>query len=343
LKFVAGSGQWVDGQWVVERFRQGYALVSSGPVDFQAEEFPVLRLEIAMDSVDDEALKPALFWRRADRPSEVSRRSLGDQALQDLSGVGEWSGRITEIGVVLADTGGAPPRIGALSLEQQTLTNLWRLTLQGWLAFEPWSLRSVNFIWGGAARQSLHPTVLVLAWAIMTLLLMRIPGMRWRRPWGQSMAVVLFAAWAMLDVRWTFNRARQFDLAREIGLAQSDQVLLKQAPDAKVIDFITRFREKHPSADPRRILVVGNVTNYDYHMDRARYHLLPDSSVTTGRLESRHLNGNIDYVLFIGDFAATGRSWAETWQRLPISDAWRNALQLVDSGEMTILFSVDAQ
>jgi hypothetical protein len=122
----------------------------------------------------------------------------------------------------------------------------------------------------------------------------------------------------------------------------SDSQRLHQTADARVYAFIERFRGKFPSADPRRILIIGDINEYEAYLQRAKYHLLPDSAMVSNQLNDRFDGAKLDYVLFIDDFAARRATWAETWQRLPISEAWRERLELADSGEMVVLFSVQS-
>jgi hypothetical protein len=180
----------------------------------------------------------------------------------------------------------------------------------------------------------------LLAWAVLSLLLMRLPGLRPPWPAATSAALVLLAAWMVLDLRWTVNGARQAAQSWGQGLWLSDSQRLHQGADAKVYAFIERFREKFPAQAPRRILVVGDINEYEAYLQRAKYHLLPDSAMVTNQLNDRFEGAKLDYVLFIDDFAARRASWAETWQRLPISEAWRDRLELADSGEMVVLFEV---
>jgi hypothetical protein len=336
-RFVMGSGQISDGMLTVERFQQSRALVSSGATRFAASDYPMLRIELDTEPIGDPALRPAFFWRRADQPEDVTRITLDGTVLRELTNEDGWSGQITEIGLLFNDTGGAP-RVRRLALERPGLGNQWELALQGWLQFEPWSLRSVNFIWGGSAQQPLHLPVLVLAWVVLAMLLVQLPGFRpGRQP--AAMALVLLAGWLLLDARWTLNGARQFAIALERGMVQPADELLVQLPDSEVYDFIARFHARRPPDEPRRILVVGDKDEHGYYLDRARYHLLPDSAQVAWELDDRFSPTNIDYVLFVGEIA--GRSWAETWRQLPLGEEWRDDLNLADSGEMAILFSVE--
>jgi hypothetical protein len=343
LRFMAGAGSERDGAMVVEQYQQGVALVSSGPVTIRAEDFPVLRLNGDFAVPEDPALAPAFFWRRAGQPAQVSRLGLADGAgIYDLDQAGDWAGQVTEVGLLFRETAGPPPRLGGLSLQGRGLANQWQLTRRGWLAFEPWSQRSVNFIWGGAERQALPLPVLLLAWAVLALLLMRLPALRVPWPATTSAALMLLAAWMVLDLRWTANGAWQAAQSWGQGLRLSDSQRLNQAADAKVYAFIERFREKFPAEAPRRILIVGDINEFEAYLQRAKYHLLPDSAMVSKQLNERFDPAKLDYVLFIDDFAARRATWAETWQRLPISEAWRERLELADSGELVVLFSVQS-
>jgi hypothetical protein len=341
LRFVAGAGSEREGSLMVDQYQQGLALVSSGPVEIQAVDYPVLHLNGDFAVAEDPALAPAFFWRRAGQPAQVSRLTLLDGAgTYDLGQAEEWAGQVTEFGLFFRETAGPPPRLDDLSLQGRGLANQWQLTRRGWLAFEPWTLRSINYIWGGAKGLALPLPVLLLAWAVLSLLLLRLPGLRPPWPATTSAALVLLAAWMVLDLRWTANGARQAAQSWSQGVRLSDSQRLHQAADATVYAFIERFREKFPAPAPRRILIVGDLNQYADYLQRAKYHLLPDSAMVSNQLNDRFEPARLDYVLFIDDFAARRASWAATWQRLPISEAWRERLELVDSGEMVVLFEV---
>jgi len=339
LRFVMGSGSTSAEGVTIEGYQQGFALLSSGATKIAASDFPYLDIKTTLIRFDDPERSPAFFWRTEELPDQPERLTLEDNGLTRLEGMAGWKGQVIEFGLLFPETSSPNPRLSRLSLEPASAKNRWLLTWKGWASFEPWSLRSINFVWGGAERQDLRLPVVVLAWVLVTLLLSSLPALKSNQPWPVSAALVFLLAWLVLDARWTMNGARQARALVEQGLLLSEQQRLELTPEAATVELIQRFKSKREAKDPARVLIVGDRAEFGYYLERAKYHLLPHSAQVAPRLADRFQRAVVDYVLFVDDFSSDG-NWSTTWDRLPIDQNWKNALELADSTHQAILFRV---
>lgn len=341
FQFVVGSGHMSDGKLLVDGYQNGFALISSGPVEVNAENHRVLRLHISTGQHNLELEQaPAFFWRRKKWPDNVTRLSLTGAQLIDLGESMTWKRDIIEIGFLFKDIDGQTIELGDMSLEDDVLATQVELMHQAWFQYEPWSQRSVNYLYGGLKSQPLPLQLVVLVWALLTVLIYWILDRRRPAKLVIYGLATLLLAWFVLDIRWTINGVRQMKFSIENQWALSNHERMLGGLDGKLYKLINRFKDKILNEKRNRIVVVGDLSRFDYHMKRAKYHLYPDSVLVRGQLLKSVDPNNVDYVLFVGDFTVQRASWNEIWQQLPIADNWRDVLQLVDSGDMGILFAV---
>jgi len=341
FQFVVGSGHMSAGKLLIDGYEDGHALLSSGPVKVHSETHFILRLEISTgQNILDSEQVPAFYWRQKAHPAKVARLSLSGTQVVDLGKSEDWTGEITEFGFLFTDVDGQAPELGAVSLGGNVLATQVALMLQAWFQFESWSQRSVHFLYGGAQQHPVPLPLVVLIWALATMLIYRLFG--GRRPMSMSAygMAMLLVAWMVLDVRWTANGVRQMKHSITNQWALSNHERMLGGLDGNLYGLIKRFKDKILNEESNRILVVGNLSRFEYHIKRTRYHLFPDSVLVSGQLSEKFDPRNLDYVLFIDDFASKQAGWNQLWQQLPITDDWRDSLQLADSGEMGILFSV---
>lgn len=188
-----------------------------------------------------------------------------------LSDHPQWRGRITGFAVILQ---GALP--STVMFEEvlftpggigDTLHELYK----GWMWFERWSLRSVNFINGGAPTQLLTlPLVLGAASTIVAVaLLLLAPRFRWR-PTGAALAFVVLAGWLVLDLRWVCNLVQQNGITMRQYGGKSADARQRAAEDGGVYEFAMRAEAR--IAQGARVFVVAPDP---YVRARLAFHLRP--------------------------------------------------------------------
>jgi len=333
FSFMMGSGTPEENWLVIDRFSNGYALLSSGPVAIPADRFRFLRLTLESRGAGG---VPILFWRRSDAPGELVQSQMRDvgKVLLDLSADERWRGEVSEFGLLFEEGGGAYT-LGPMSLEPDSLGLRLQLTWNSWTAFEAWSQKSVNHLQGGRPEQPLRLPLLLTAWLALTLLLawLLLPrGNRSQRIWTVA-ALAFLVAWMVLDLRWTVNSLRQAGHTFETYRGANENERLELGLDGIVYRYVARLKAELLPAKPTRILIVGDEKAVEYYLQRAKYHLLPHSALAVRRFPSELAPSSLDYVIFIGP-AGGIRSvpgWGPAWERL---------LRPIDRDELAEAFAV---
>lgn len=320
LEFVMGGGRIEGEGLVVERFANGYALLSSGSVAVAASEYPYLKF--ALDPRDSRK-SPTFFWRRTDSSQQLFQRVLSDTggSVVKIAADPDWSGTISEFGFLFYqdEESGEGPLLGPVSLEAESFKLRLELLWGNWITTEYWSQRSVNFLWGGSAIQAIRLPAAVIAWLLLTLLLKVLLD----RPWSggyshtlllSSMAAFL-AAWTVLDLRWTANNFRQTAHTLQNYRGANEDERLALGLDGEIYRFVRAIKTDDLPSDPTRILVLGDANAIDYHLLRAKYHLLPHSALVSRSIPAGLEPLSVDYLVFFGDRSALGATpgWSKIW------------------------------
>ena len=336
FNFAFGSGNPSGDLMLVDQFADGYALLSSGRVNIQADNYRVLSYTWVPPQMLQEA---AFFWRRAVDPQNVTRTdiTIPGNRLIDLSAEPEWQGEVIEFGFLLAGDNGKAVEIGEVSLIPDSLNIRLQLAWKAWITFEEWSQQSINFLHGGDFRQVVALPLLMVAWLVLTLLFMWLFQRFETNRESRSMltiAVMLFlVSWMLLDIRWATNNLKQVRLSLGTYLQKDEQQRLSSALDGEIHQYVQRLKSTLLGNQNARILIVGDENAIDYYTSRAKYHLLPHSAHVTGRFAKELAPENIDFVLFFGDPANIVNM--PGWNR-----GWQGALAKIDSGEWGAVFRV---
>lgn len=221
----------------------------------------------------------SLLWRNDYKPDALNTLTLsaitGRLLPATLTDHPAWIGRIHGLALALRGSIVEPVRIRGVTVHPDDAPEIARQRVREWFAFEGWTGTSINAITGGADLQDL-PLPLLLACTIALAALMAA-ALRWWRPELVSMgvlgslAVFAFAGWLLLDMRWTWNLARQVEItAHDFAFKSFDDKRLA-VEDGPLYEFIGKAREVMPKA-PARVFVVADS---HYYRGRAAYHLLP--------------------------------------------------------------------
>lgn len=346
IGFMLGGGELQGEQIVVDRYQDGIAVLSSGPVSLDASSLFLLHLQLDYDDeIQSLDQAPAFFWRRSDQQREVSRMTLDGGDLVDLSLSEDWRGDIVEYGFFLVENRGAPVIITDARLEGRNLTYALRRIPRQWLSYTGWTQRSANWNPAGAYDQvlPLMSAVLMLL-ALIALLSWLLCG---RRQFAPIVLLTLLGGWLLMDARWLLERSWQAELslARLMNLTVEE----RSADGAlgKYFNYLQRIEDDHLDETPMRIALVLDSDEEPYFALKAKYQLLPHAvSVVRGVPRLAQLR-SLDYVLYLGDFtdgdprAIIGESAAQRIQRLQQNDRrQRRWLQVIDEDVQGTLFRV---
>jgi hypothetical protein len=324
--FTLGSGHPEAELAVIDNRANGYALLSSGPVRVQADNFRALRYNWRVAHRNKEA---AFFWRQKNSINTVSRteiRNSGNRIL-DLSTQANWYGEIVEFGFLVGDETIA---IGPMALEPDSLQLRLQMMWQGWTTFEEWSQQSVHFLQGGDYDQIISLPPLVTAWLFLTIILtwlaFRLGGNDFSRVLVTSTVVFFLIAWMILDIRWTANNLKQVRLSLETQWQADEEQRSRIDLDGDLYQYVQQLKFSVLGAQNARILIIGE-KDAAYYQLRAKYHLLPHSVHVASRFPNNLKPENLDFVMFFGEPSsiANVRGWNKSWQRsLTLADrgAW---------------------
>jgi hypothetical protein len=344
LRFLIGSGGESERKLLVDGFRNGQAAISTGPLSFQADTHYLLRPGIV---TAPGAPNPVFFWRQKSRQQDVSRIELPAQRPEviDLRVVQAWQGEIVEAGFLFQDPQGRAVELTGFTLQGESLASNAEALLGGWFQFEPWTLKSANMLFGGAASQRVHLPLVLIAWLVLSIAL--FAAFNWRsRPATAKFAVIVFIlAWLILDLRWSANRVQQgSESMKSLGLDEHER--LTSAFDGSLYEYALKIRSEVLGEKPRRILLVADESVAEYILFKTKYHLLPHASGVKPQLGDAISPEHLDYVLFMSNSAYWHRPGSfrdmfdRAWDQLPVSMRWREQLELVDAGDFELLFAV---
>jgi hypothetical protein len=336
LLFELGTGSPVGKHMRVDQFDNGYALLSSGPVNIHADEQQVLSYTVLPPGATQEA---TFFWRRSDDVQTVKRTEITatGKRLIDLSMEPEWRNEIIEFGYLLSGVSGEAVQIGSTSVLPDSFRTRLQLTWQAWITFEGWTQQSINFLHGGDSRQIMSLPLLITSWLLISLLFFwqfsRIGTRIDQRRFLTMAGLVFLVAWILLDIRWTANNLRQMQLSIQ-SMRQND---LHQQPDTgmdqDLVQYTQRLKNDVLGSKPARILIVGNETAADYYLLRAKYHLLPHNGLVSGRFAKMLMPDSLDFVIYFG-VPSTINS-VPGWNSF-----WNDILVPVDRDEWGVVFRV---
>jgi len=277
LRAVVGQAVPDAGALRITAFRDGLAVLSSGPVAVDAEARPILDLGRALPA----GANAALFWRRDQASGELhSRRLLSDHRRLDLRGEPEWRGRIAELGVVAYAGSEEPLRIATPTLAPATAGERARMLRDHWLAARSWTQADIN------ARRAFKdrlpaPVPTMAAWlGIAALAALLIGGRRGGRTRGTLLALGMIA-WLTLDSRWLvqgiLNAERTLDRYAAAGdrdAAAGATPALPLPGDRDLLNFAREVRGALGAAT-ERVIIAAEDPRMRFELQRMRYHLLP--------------------------------------------------------------------
>ncbi len=338
FSFAFGSGYPSGNLMVVDGFANGYALLSSGPVSIQADTHQVLAYQWIPTEQQQEA---AFFWRQQGEPDNVIRTdiTIPGTHLIDLSAETGWQGEIIEFGFLVAGQKTEPVDIGQLSLSPDSLRVRLQLMWQGWTAFEQRSQHSINFLQGGDSRQPVRLPLLVIAWLLVSVLIMAVMPTRGLSV-SRSKTVLMYAGvfflagWMLLDVRWSVNSFKQAGLMLQTQWQADDEQRSSNDLDGEIYQYVQRLKTDVLGDKTARILIVGDESAITYYLLRAKYHLLPHSVHTAGYFDKKLSPQSLDFVIFFGQ--PDGITKVPGWNA-----AWQNALTEVDRSNWGAVYKVE--
>lgn len=249
-----------------------------------AEDFSVLHYRI-LDF--PHSLELALIFRRADLPADVISVSLPwpgpNGASIDLGQIEQWQGEIVEIGfsefpaahVASMQLPFQPFVVAGIQLESRSWSGLLHALRTDWLAYMPWSQRSINAL--GRGQRLPQPRailpVVALGLAGSVLLLWGILRLRSRVHALQIGALVIVAGWLLIDARWMWVLAQRQQSTQSLYAGKDWDQRKSLQMDADLMAFAARISAMVEAMGKQTKVLLWSWSSFDE--GRLAYHLRP--------------------------------------------------------------------
>ena len=277
LRTVAGLSEAIGATRNIVRFENNVALVTTGPISVRADSAQIVRVETKGTNKQN----TTLFWR-TNANDQLYSESLpgGDAQYIDLRDSKDWTGDITEVGLVFYDDGGSV-QVDALSLHAPDLGIWVSKALADWSSVEPWSQRSVHWIPGSSDDSGLP-----LNAALLILVALVAAGALRKMPIQQRRAglISIFAAvWILSDLNWLHQRytlarktASTYSIADSGPLDFGDDAIGRRAIRRALCDRVDDWQKPAKTLPEQPLVIAGNSDrDMRFQILRAKYHALP--------------------------------------------------------------------
>lgn len=334
-RLVVGKGELRTGERSITRFDNNVAIVSSGPVNINTDSVSVVSLQTSGNNNNGQNF----FWRTAEDPKNLKMlqyEGRGKTYLR-LRDNPEWSGKITEIGLVFYDDGGTLA-VGDITVQPDSLPSRVRQATTEWMQMMPWSQKSLNWLPAGAPKSFLPLPLFVLGWLVLALGLVLLGTHRSKTSKLQGTVAVCLVAWLVLDLRWLINQGvNTLDTVSSHTWGNTEP--LRFGGDKNIRQTVTATTSRLPT-DGKALLITADDHRMRYQMLRAKYHALPRAAyVHEGPRGSLPDINQADHLLVLKqpfrDPAAPPTKAAE-WQAF-LSDRNHNYRVLRESDEGFLL------
>ncbi len=294
FRFVVGDGEIAEGRATVRSYQNNVAILSSGTVYLNADQFASARVVLAGDSRSE----PGFFWRRGGEDDGLRYTWLpgAREHWIDLAAARQWHGTVSEIGIIFYRDDDREFVFEGLELGPWTLSRQLAQHAYAWFRPGYWSQGSVHFLARSGADSALPYILPVLAWGLLTLALTMCFARR-RREALLGVLLCLLLGWLLLDLRWAANRVAQVQrTAADYSLASDGYLALEG--DRLTYGLVSELRG-HLAPPPARVLIVAEDPEMRFEMFRAKYHLLPAAGyVHEGPLDTAPL-ARFDQLLLL--------------------------------------------
>jgi len=262
FQFMQGAGANTNDQLSINTYTNGKAIISNLKGITAAERYQYLSFDLSPSLLFEE--RPIFFWRAA-HSGKLNSIALEETPidhinLKDLDG---WTGNLIEYGFIFTQQPDLVWTLKNLSFSSDSLEQSLLDKLSKWLELEPWSLHSVNFIYGGGTRGVIPPPIVVGIWTALSLLLYWLFSRRSQQSINKTVVITaLLAGWILLDARWLFNLLQQVEITHN-SYAQQDNTDNRQTGiDQDYFRFFQHLNKNVLPSSPQFIYVLDNNSNY---------------------------------------------------------------------------------
>jgi hypothetical protein len=296
LHVIEGPLRPLYGQLVLSPAVQQHAIVSSGPVRFNAQDYPLLKVNA--DGGDQ--YPHTLLWRTAAQPTQPFTRDISLESGQLILSEDEhWQGEILEVGLVLYAKPQQPLVLQGWQLQPATPPALLRFATTDWLTPSFWSQTSINRT--ELSRIASLPSLPMLAglWVLLTWLALRL--LTGAAPPLRPLLAAALLAWLLLDARWLHNSIQQAQATQAHYSATRSPNALDTISDAATLKLARQARA-YLGQEPRQLVIIAQDPDDKFALSRLKYALLPHAAhLHTGGSLSPRRAATAGAVIWLSD------------------------------------------
>ncbi|MDO3383244.1 hypothetical protein QWI16_13770 [Gilvimarinus sp. SDUM040014] len=296
LRVVYGPMRSAGSQLRLPPATEGRAIVSTGPVDFDAAKFDILTLDIEVEGKEQSA--QTFFWRTAANPSKPFVQDFSINSGQIvLSELSDWQGKIVEAGLILYPAANHTVTLHELTFEASTPMTLLYLSASDWVTPNFWTQASAHRT-QLSSKQSLPALPLLVGlWVLLCWAALRL--FTGATPLRSMLGVAMFA-WLVLDARWIHNSYHQARATQAHYTNTAEPDALDIGDDVALFEMARQIRETL-GQEPRHILIVTpKRDDYDrFASRRIKYTLLPHAVHIQKGQVSTHQIKSMDAAIWL--------------------------------------------
>lgn len=296
MRVVVGSGRKTDDLLEISEYKNGAAIISTGPLDMNADQFDMLEVQIYNDS----SRIPRLFWRSESLPDLQMAPLYSKQRHLLLDNLPGWNGRITEAGIVLFGDETNRAGLAKLDFSSKTMSTSVQSVLDDWVAARPWTTKSINLVMLGPDTQQIRLATLAVMWLLLALLLAHF-FLRAAKPTLPALTVLLLIAWVLPDAIWLNNRVARLENTLQLAGDNREVPYIDVGFDRAIASLVASGKNDLEQFSRARVLVVAESEKNQFEALRTKYHLLPHAAVVTDMQTARAGLDRADALLFIPD------------------------------------------
>jgi hypothetical protein len=242
----------------------------------EAARFPVLHVQFAAPPRTGSL---GVFWKTRISGQQMMQYwvpgSVGRSVYLNLGAVDFWEGELLELALLVK---GAPKQeltIETAELLPTSIPNITMAILDGWLAFVPWDMSSINAYPASRSAGAWISPVPVVAIVFFSSvfaygLLLALSRGRWFLDW-RVVATVFIVCWFSIDLAWQAKILQQLEVTHSQFSGKNSEAKQLAGDDAALFQFANDVRVLAGSKETRVFVASAD----DYAGMRANYFLYP--------------------------------------------------------------------
>lgn len=274
MRIVVGGGKVAGQIGIIDEYRNNIAILSSGEVKIETDRFGLLKL------VTGGANRNGItfFWRNGDQPEDLHSVKIASKGTRwvNLDDVSNWTGEVSEIGLIFYSDEGRPAEFQQLRLSPHSFLTDFQKQMQDWSETSRWNLQSVNFLPAGSMTSTIHLPTLMAAWILVTFVVALLATRQTRNARIEILSLCALLAWIALDIRWTANRLGQaYSTIEDYPLVTASS--LDFGGDNLTHDLVEASRPTIAKSGVRTVITAED-NNMRFETLRAKYQALPTAT-----------------------------------------------------------------